>query len=131
MADTLFLTIQEVLEIHEDQIRRYGGTNGIREISLLESAIAMPASGIGDDYLHEDVCDMAAAYLFHIARNHPFVDGNKRTAAVAAVIFLALNGIEVVADEDEFERVVWAVARGEVGKQEAASFLRGSCRPEP
>ena len=76
----LFLTLEEVREIHIDQIERYGGGPGIRDISLLQSAIAMPAAGFGEQYLHGDLFEMAAAYLFHLVQNHPFVDGNKNLA---------------------------------------------------
>ena len=93
----VFLNLAEVLEIHRDQIERYGGQAGIRDLGLLQSALAMPAAGFGGRYLHEDLLEMAAVYLFHIARNHPFVDGNKRTGAVAALVFLSLNDIEIVA----------------------------------
>ncbi len=99
MKEPIFLGLEEIIEIHRDQIERYGGYLGIRDIELLQSAVAMPAAGFGEDYLHADIHEMAAAYLFHIVRNHPFVDGNKRTAAVVAVVFLTMNGIELYADE--------------------------------
>jgi len=105
-----FLSFAEVLEIHRDQIERYGGKTGIRDLGLLQSALAMPAAGFGGRYLHGDLFEMAAAYLFHIVRNHPFVDGNKRTGAVAALVFLSLNGMEIEASEDIFEQTVRAVA---------------------
>ena len=88
MIEPIFLGLDEVIEIHNDQIKRYGGHVGIRDIELLKSAVAMPAAGFGGDYLHTDIYEMAAAYLFHIVRNHPFIDGNKRTGAVASVVFL-------------------------------------------
>ena len=97
----VFLTLGEILEIHQDQINRYGGASGIRDIGLLQSAIAMPSASFGGQFLHSDLFEMAAAYLFHISQNHPFVDGNKRTGAVAAIVFLALNDIELDADDDE------------------------------
>ena len=78
----IFLSLAEVLEIHRDQIERYGGDPGIRDLDLLQSALAIPAAGFGGQYLHNDLYEMAAAYLFHITQNHPFVDGNKRTGAV-------------------------------------------------
>lgn len=124
MKEPLFLGLDEVIEIHRDQIERYGGHPGIRDIELLKSAVAMPSAGVGEDYLHADLYEMAAAYLFHIARNHPFVDGNKRTGAVAALIFLLMNGKEVQADEDSFEAIVRSVAEGKAGKTEAAEFFR-------
>jgi len=120
----VFLNLAEVLEIHRDQIERYGGQPGIRDLGLLQSALAMPAAGFGGRYLHEDLFEMAAAYLFHIARNHPFVDGNKRTGAVAALVFLSLNDIEIEAEEDSFEQTVSAVVEGKSGKADVAAFLR-------
>jgi death-on-curing protein len=124
-----FLTLQEVLRIHEDQIERYGGSAGIRDVRLLESAAAMPSAGFGDQYLHEDIFAMAAAYLFHIAQNHPFVDGNKRVGTVAAATFLTLNGIFPDIDESTFEGIVRAVAQGQMSKADVAAFLRERLNP--
>jgi len=124
MADIEFLGLDDVLEIHRDQIEHYGGSLGIRDMGLLQSAVAMPAAGFGDQYLHEDIFEMAAAYLFHITQNHPFVDGNKRTGAAAAVVFLAMNGTELDADENEFEGLVRSVATGKSDKAAVAAFLR-------
>jgi death-on-curing protein len=120
----IFLNLAEVLEIHRDQIERYGGQPGIRDPGLLRSALAMPAAGFGGQYLHEDPVEMAAAYLFHIARNHPFIDGNKRTGAVAALVFLSLNDLEIEAEEESFAQTVFAVAEGKRGKADIAAFLR-------
>lgn len=122
----LFLGLSEVLEIHRDQIERYGGEPGIRDVGLLQSAIGMPATGYKGQYLHETLFDKAAAYLFHIVNNHAFIDGNKRTGAVCAVVFLLLNGIEVDADEEEFEHLVLSVTSDKVGKQEIAEFFRNN-----
>jgi len=118
------LELAEVVLIHRDQIERYGGAQGIRDMNLLRSALAMPASGAGNQFFHEDLFAMAAAYLFHIVRNHPFVDGNKRVGTVAAFVFLLLNGIDVRVPEQELETMVTAVAAGRYGKSEAAKFLR-------
>ena len=93
MAD--FLQVSDVLLLHSDQIDLYGGEHGLRDAGLLESAVAQPQAAAGGAYLHSDVFEMAAAYLFHIVQNHPFLDGNKRTGAVAALVFLDLNGIEI------------------------------------
>ena len=120
----VFLGLDEIIEIHRDQIKRYGGMAGIRDMNFLQSAAAMPAAGFGEHYVHSDLFEMAAAYLFHLVRNHPFLDGNKRTGAVAAIIFLALNGIELDADEPSFEELVWSVAKGEAGKDSIADFFR-------
>ena len=83
-----FLTVEDVLQIHDEQLSAYGGATGIRDQGLLESAVAMPQASFGGAYLHEDLPHMAAAYAFHIAQNQPFLDGNKRTGLVAALVFL-------------------------------------------
>ena len=119
-----FLGLDEIVRIHQDQIERYGGSDGIRDVAILQSAIGQPSAGFSGGYLHEDIYAMAAAYLYHIVRNHPFVDGNKRTGAVAAVVFLALNDIILEADEAEFEAVVLDVAEGSINKNAVADFLR-------
>jgi len=120
----LFLGLEEVLEIHQDQITRYGGTEGIRDLGFLQSALAMPQAGAGDQYFHSDLYEMAAAYLFHIVRNHPFVDGNKRTGAAAALVFLEMNGIEVKISDEALVNTVLAVAEGKLQKGALADFLR-------
>lgn len=122
--DPVFLSLAEVLEIHQDQGARYGGASGIRDIELLKSALGMPSATFGGRFLHTDIYEMAAAYLFHLVKNHPFVDGSKRTGAVAALIFLALNQFEVDAPEDEFADMVLAVARGDLDKADVAVFIR-------
>lgn len=128
MKEPLFLGLNEVIEIHRDQIERYGGYPSIRDIELLKSAVAMPAAGFGEDYLHTDIYEMAAAYLFHIIRNHPFVDGNKRTGAVTVVVFLMMNGIELHASEESFEAMVRSVAEGKLDKTGSAEFFRRHAR---
>lgn len=127
----LFLTLAEALAIHQDQMERYGGTGGVRDLGLLQSAIAAPQARFGGKFLHRDLFDMAAAYLFHVARNHPFVDGNKRTAAVAAAVFLHLNGIVLTASEESFEEQVRQAAQGKTGKEEIALFFRQNSAPVP
>lgn len=119
-----FLSLDEVLEIHRDQIERYGGEGGIRDLPLLQSAMAMPAAGFGGQYLHTDLFEMAAAYLFHIAQNHPFVDANKRTGAVAALVFLMVNGVQIDADEDAVEQLVRDLAESKANKAAVAEFFR-------
>ncbi|MEP7126363.1 MAG: type II toxin-antitoxin system death-on-curing family toxin [Byssovorax sp.] len=89
------LTVDEVLELHADQLRLFGGTEGLRDRNALESAVATPWVTFGGEFLHATVFDMAAAYAFHIAENQPFLDGNKRTALNAALVFLEINGVHV------------------------------------
>ena len=124
----LFLQLGEILAIHQDQIKRYGGAPGIRDLSLLQSAIAVPQAGVGDEYLHRDLFEMAAAYLYHIVQNHPFVDGNKRTSLAAAVVFLAMNDIKLKADNEGVETLVRAVAQGKADKARVAEFFRRLAR---
>ena len=124
MAGPLFLSFEDVIEIHADQIQRYGGGLGIRDVELLHSALGMPEAGFGDQYLHADLFEMAAAYLYHIVQNHPFIDGNKRAGAMAAFVFLKLNGLTLEADELAFETLVLQAAQGHVGKDAIAEFFR-------
>lgn len=123
-----FLTLDEVIAIHRDQIERYGGSEGIRDLGLLQSAIAMPMAAFGGQYLHTDLNEMAAAYLYHLAQNHPFLDGNKRVGAVAADVFLAMNDVELLAGEEEYADLVLSVACGKTSKSEVADFFRSQTR---
>lgn len=122
--DPHFLTLAEILEIHQDQIIRYGGDPGLRDLSLLKSALGMPATTYGGEFLHTTIFEMAAAYLYHLVKNHPFIDGNKRVGAVAAIVFLMLNGYEFDAPEEDFADMVLAVARGEMDKAEVTVAIR-------
>ncbi|MGH2627820.1 MAG: type II toxin-antitoxin system death-on-curing family toxin [Anaerolineales bacterium] len=127
-ANPILLSLEDALEVHRDQVERYGGSTGIRDLGLLESALAMPQAGIAGQYFHADLYEMAAAYLFHIVKNHPFVDGNKRTGTMAAYAFLGLNGIQVVAPPRDLEALVLAVATGKSQKSDVAVFLRKHAR---
>lgn len=122
--DPVFLSLSEVVEIHQDQIARYGGASGIRDLELLKSALGMPPATYGGRFLHTDIHEMTAAYLFHLVKNPPFVDGNKRVGAVAALVFLDLNGFDFDAPEDDFAEMVLAVVRGDLDKAGVAVFLR-------
>lgn len=122
--DPTFLTLDEALALHEDQIRRYGGISGVRDLDLLSSALGAVSASFGGELLHGSLPEMAAAYLFYIASNHPFLDGNKRTALAAALVFLEMNDIEIRASEDELTDLVLGVAAGRVSKAEVAVFLQ-------
>ena len=93
--EPLFLDVDDVLEIHATQLDVYGGMAGVRDRGLLESAVAQPQSSFGGEFAHDGLFAMAATYLFHIVKNHPFLDGNKRTGTLAAVVFLDVNGISI------------------------------------
>ena len=128
MKEPVFLGLDEVIEIHHDQIKRYGGPSGIRDMDLLKSAISQPPATFGGEYLHKNIYEMAAAYLFHITRNHPFIDGNKRTGAVTAVVFLLLNGIELNADGISFEKLVRSVAEGKTDKVTITKYFKAKTK---
>jgi len=118
-----FLGLEEVLALHADQIERYGGSAGVRDLGLLESAVAAPESSFGGGYLHGSLPEMAAAYLFHLAQNHAFVDGNKRVAAAAMIMFVYLNDHDLECDEDELVDLTLGVATGTTTKADVAVFL--------
>ena len=124
MSPPVFLDIGQVLRLHQSLIETYGGSDGVRDMGMLQSAIAMPESSFGGEYLHKDLFEMAAAYLFHIVKNHPFVDGNKRTGAAAAIVFLAMNDITIDNDEEGLVNVTLAVATGTADKPQVTSFFR-------
>jgi death-on-curing protein len=96
----------------------------VRDPGLLASAVAMPQASFGGELLHEDLCAMAAAYAFHIAQNQPFVDGNKRTAVLAAIVFLDLNGIEILEATDELYDAMIGIAERRLGKEDVAAVFR-------
>ncbi|MRS11778.1 MAG: type II toxin-antitoxin system death-on-curing family toxin [Actinobacteria bacterium] len=127
--DPLFLTYDEVIRIHVIQVELYGGSHGVRDQGLLDSALAMPKAGFGDDYLHVDIFEMAAAYLYHIALNHPFVDGNKRTATHATDVFLRLNGHSLEFADDALYDLVIGVCEGTVTKKQLAAAFRENSAP--
>ena len=122
--EPVFLTLAEIIEIHDYQISRFGGAAGVRDIELLKSALGTPSATFGGEYLHPSIIEMAAAYLYHLVENHPFVDGNKRVGAMAALIFLDMNGFEFDASDEDFTAMVLKVASGEMMKSEISLFLR-------
>lgn len=122
-----FLELLEVLELHESRISLYGGATGLRDIGLLQSALAQPKATYEGEFLHKDIFEMAAAYLFHISRTQAFVDGNKRTALACCLIFLDYNGYELDAPKQELEDIALATAVGSVEKSDVACFLRKYC----
>jgi death-on-curing protein len=119
-----FLTLDHVLAIHQRMIAEFGGDPEVRDYGLLESAVAMPSAAFGGEFLHDGVPAMAAAYLFHICKNHAFVDGNKRTAVASAEVFILLNGMLLNASNKELEKLTLEVAQGKVSKDEAIAFFR-------
>ncbi len=124
-----FLTLEQVHALHRQSLERYGGADGLRDAGLLDAAINMPMAQFGGAFLHEDLFEMAAAYLFHLCQNHPYRDGKKRTALAAALVFLHANGYDCTATNDELEAITLTVARGEADKPTLAAFFRERTAP--
>lgn len=118
-----FLTLSEVLLILEDQIRNYGGIYGVRDLNLLSSAMYMPESSFNGDYLYKTIPAMAAAYVYHICQNHPFIDGNKRVALACSLVFLDINEYEFNCKEEKLYEEIMNVAKGEIKKEELTKFF--------
>lgn len=117
------LTVAIVSEIHAEAIARFGGADGVRDMALLESAVAAPQAGYGGKSVYSDVAEIAAAYLFYLCRNHAFIDGNKRAALGACIVFLRLNGIEPEPDSPEWEELTLAVAASVLNRDETTERL--------
>lgn len=128
-AEPLFLSREDVEEIHAYQTRVFGGSSGLRDSGLLESAVATPQSSFGGKFLYADVFEMAAAYMVSIIGNHPFLDGNKRTGAMSAAVFLEVNGYDFRADASEFTAVAFKAAQGKISVRELADFFRRAAKP--
>lgn len=124
MEPVRFLDVVSVLTIHEHQIAEHGGEAGIRDLGLIESAVAQPKATFGGEYLNGDLFQMAAALAFGLVQNHGFLDGNKRVAYASTLAFLELNGHDSdCVDPDVFEPLILRAASGEAGKDEIAKFL--------
>jgi death-on-curing protein len=123
-SNCFHLTVEIVREIQAEAIGRFGGLDGVRELALLESAVAAPRASVGGQSPFKGLAEVAAAYLFYLSRNHPFIDGNKRTALGACIVFLRLNGVEPKADGPEWEELVLAVAASAIDRVEATRRLR-------
>src|SRR5258708_7184442 len=129
LVEPVFLSLDEVLEVHQQQIDRYGGSHGLRDAAALESAVATPQATFGGEFLHPSIPAMAAAYLFHLCQNHAFIDGNKRVGANAAITFLLMNDWDLSFDEDEYSDLVLSIASGTTGKAELTQIFETRCRP--
>ncbi len=124
MDTPIFLAVKEVVTLHDLQLERFGGLAGLRDAGLLESAVAMPQAGFGGGFVHSDLHEMAAAYLFHLVKNHPFADGNKRVGYHAAYVFLRMNGVELALTQEDAYDLVIATAEGRATKEQIAAAFR-------
>jgi death on curing protein len=122
--DCIHLSVETVREIHAVALKKFGGSEGVRDENLLASAVLTPQSSFGGKSPYSDIVEVAAAYLYYLCGNHPFVDGNKRTAMMAAIVFLRLNGIEPAADSDEWEAFLLDVASSKLDRDATTNRLR-------
>ena len=122
--DCFHLTVEIVQEIHAEAIARFGGSEGLRDLTLLESAVAAPQASFGGKSPYVDLVEVAGAYLFYLCRNHPFIDGNKRAALGACIVFLRLNELEPAVDGPEWEKLTRHIASGELDREQATARLR-------
>jgi death-on-curing protein len=122
--DCFQLTVEMVREIHAEAIGQFGGSDGVRDLALLESAVAAPQASIGGQSPYADISEVAAAYLFYLCQNHPFVDGNKRAALGACLVFLRLNDLEPTPDGPPWEELTLAVAASQMDREQTTRRLR-------
>jgi death-on-curing protein len=129
--EPIFLDVEDVLEVHADQLEVFGGGAGLRDRGLLESAVAQPQASFGGAFAHNGLFAMAAAYLFHIVQNHPFVDGNKRVGLLAAIVFLDVNGISIAHPSDALYELTMGVAEGRIQTAAIAAELERIAKAKP
>ena len=128
-AVPIFLRVDQVMSLHQRQLARFGGGSGIRDLGLLESAVAQPEASFGGDYAHAGLYAMAGAYLFHLVANHPFLDGNKRVGLLTSLTFLHLNGHRLLHGSDALYELTMGIADGRIDKATATAELEriGNC----
>jgi len=119
-----FLSVQDVLDIHTNTMEYEGGAAGVRDHGMLDAAVQLPRQSFGGEYLHDGLAAMAATYLFHLCQNHPFIDGNKRTAFAASLVFLIVNGVQPLPEQQAIEAVIVAISRSEMSKDEVVVFFQ-------
>jgi death-on-curing protein len=130
VTEPFFLYVDDVLSLHADQLERYGGLPGVRDAGALEAAVETPRATFGGEYLHSDLFSMAAAYAFHIAESQAFVDGNKRAGLNAALVFLLMNGWEVIDEREQLYDAMIAIAVRQLDKAGLAQLLQALARPD-
>jgi death on curing protein len=129
MKEPRWVRLDAALEMHEEQLAQHGGPGGIRDLGLLESALARPKNLFAYSETQPSICRLAAAYAKGIVANHPFVDGNKRAALVVSFTFLALNGLKLAASKEDRVLTFWALAAGELSEDQLAEWFEGYTAP--
>lgn len=128
MKDIIFINVNETIEIQKDLIDRFTGIHGVRDIGLLESAVASPYVTFGGEYLHKDIFEMATAYLYNLTKNHAFIDGNKRIGVYISVLFLELNDYEVNLDNNQLYDLGIKTSDSTYSKEDILNILKNNCR---
>ncbi len=126
--DCVHLSVDVVREIHAEALAGFGGLDGVRDLALLESAVAAPQATFGGASVYTDLIEIAVAYLFYLCRNHPFLDGNKRAALGACLVFLRVNGVEPPKDGPDWEALTLGIASGSLTRMDATATLRTMCK---
>jgi death on curing protein len=121
MNEPEWLSVNIILDIHSEQLALFGGPDGVRDLGLLESALARPINKLA--YGESNLAALAAAYAFGLAKNHPFVDGNKRAAFASIIVFLGLNGVDLIVPSEQATAVIMALAAGEIGEDDLARWI--------
>ncbi|MES2345366.1 MAG: type II toxin-antitoxin system death-on-curing family toxin [Chlamydiota bacterium] len=121
-----YISLENALEMHDRLITDYGGLKGVLNLGLLQSALETPKASFNRRHLYRTIFDKAAAYLFHITQNHAFVDGNKRTAGMISITFLASNDVAFTIAEADYEELILKTAQGKATKKEIAKFFRNA-----
>lgn len=129
MTEPYFLTPAEVLELHADQLARFGGSAGVRDMAALEAAVQTPRASFDGEFLHKGLFAMASAYAFHIAESQALIDGNKRTGLNAALVFLYINGYEVPDPEGRLYRAMIDISAHALDKSGLALLLQSLAKP--
>lgn len=129
MSEPVWLSPELVIAFHDEQLREFGGPTGLRDRSMLESALGRPQNKWA--YGEADLAALAAAYAFGIARNHPFVDGNKRASLLAIITFLGLNGVDFIADQGAAVVMIQSLAAGEIDEDGLTRWIRDSLAGAP
>ncbi|HEX8931852.1 MAG TPA: type II toxin-antitoxin system death-on-curing family toxin [Patescibacteria group bacterium] len=122
--NTSYLTLEQILVIHEDQIERYGGTSGLRNLELLESALFRPQSTFDGNDLYKDIFEKAASFMHSLILNHPFVDGNKRTGMVGGLVFLEINGFSLQVQQGELVETALVIATKKLDIEKTTAWIQ-------
>jgi len=128
MAEPIFLTVEQVIELHQAVIDRFGGAHGLKDPGLLESAVMAPQQTFGGEFLYKSLAEMGAAYWICIVGNHPFIDGNKRAGLIAFDTFMLINNVKLEATSEEVVDITLSIATGSFDREKIVGFVEERSR---